>query len=516
MRILGFTTEWLGNKVRIDESSGESIESDNPLELFAFLAEPYEDDSPVLRVCWDLNDTFAPIFRLMGRELCGVLFKDKKVLCRPYSLFYIPDKVLTLKFIPVKCRQSFYNLSQYVPSDKPPEDALELEFRGRHIYETLNKMGFYSDTLTSPVRIFEKWVLDHLNIPSIEDIPKEAAEYAWRCGGRLWIEAIKIGYWDKAYDYDLASSFPLVARELIDIRHGKWVKSNQYKPDAYYGYCKGLVTINNNVAIHPIMYEDESGGLSCRTGAWATYLTKGDIDFIHRWGIGKFDISDGWWFIPDRVVKPIEIVVDRLLKWKEDEGLAGELAKRMSVGIYGKFGEEQGDAFGSHWNSVWFAEISTKVKLQVAEAIYKNGLQDNIIAIGVDGLLLNRPIWMGKQWKLAYTGKALVVSSGLVYLAGKKPKGLVFDDVMELIREHPGVGYYEKIVKRRVTLGDALASERFNELGTEKDMYSSIDLLAMERDRNFPKTPQTGRQLLKGHYKSKPFKVDNLVLRRIS
>lgn len=111
------------------------------------------------------------------------------------------------------------------------------------------------------------------------------------------------------------------------------------------------------------------------------------------------------------------------------------------------------------------------------------------------------------QWKLSSASPALVISSGLAYLANKKPKGLSLEEVLEMIREHPGQGYYEKKVMRTVTLGEALSSGKFEDLGKEKVMYSSIDLFGQKHDREFESLSQTGGQLLKGHYKSKPRRI---------
>ena len=111
-------------------------------------------------------------------------------------------------------------------------------------------------------------------------------------------------------------------------------------------------------------------------------------------------------------------------------------------------------------------------------------------------------------WRLSYAGSALVISSGLVFYSNKKPKGLGLEDVLELIKEHPRAGYYEKRLRRRVTLGDALSQDKFDKLGKEVDMVSSIDLVRLEHDRVFVKTPQTGQQLLNKHYGSKPVRIE--------
>jgi len=111
-------------------------------------------------------------------------------------------------------------------------------------------------------------------------------------------------------------------------------------------------------------------------------------------------------------------------------------------------------------------------------------------------------------WRLSYIGSALIVSSGLLFTRQTKPKGLTLSDILSMIKEHPRAGYYEKRLRRRVTLGDALSQDKFSELGKEVDMISSIDLIRLEHDRVFSKTPQTGQQLLSKRYNSKPVRVE--------
>jgi len=109
------------------------------------------------------------------------------------------------------------------------------------------------------------------------------------------------------------------------------------------------------------------------------------------------------------------------------------------------------------------------------------------------------------QWRLASITPVIIISSGLVYTSMTKPKGLTLADILEMIKEHPRAGYYEKRLRRRVTLGDALAQGKFNELGREVAMVSSIDLIRLEQhDRVFSKVPLTGQQLLSKRYSSRP------------
>jgi len=101
----------------------------------------------------------------------------------------------------------------------------------------------------------------------------------------------------------------------------------------------------------------------------------------------------------DTLPKPLAEPMDKLLAYKERTGLQSALAKRMSVGVYGKLLEERQDAFGPHFNPCWGAEISTQVRLKVAEKLYSSGIGpgDNegykhLLHISVDGFLLDCPI----------------------------------------------------------------------------------------------------------------------------
>ena len=175
-----------------------------------------------------------------------------------------------------------------------------------------------------------------------------------------------------AHDYDIISAFPSVARDLIDIRQCEWVKSSEYQPDAIYGYVRCEVTIYDWVMVSPILTHDEEGSLTSFTGTVEEYLTKGELDFIDKWEIGEYKILEGWWTIPlDRLLdRPLDSPLTKLLTYKQRTGLQSALAKRMSTGIYGKFGEERTNEFGPYFNPVWFCEISTQVRLQVAEYLY--------------------------------------------------------------------------------------------------------------------------------------------------
>ena len=123
------------------------------------------------------------------------------------------------------------------------------------------------------------------------------------------------------------------------------------------------------------------------------------------------------------------------------------------------------------------------------------------------GVTMTKVIAATGQWKLAYEGPALIVSSGLVYTNITKPKGLKLPEVLAMIKEHPNRNYYERTLRRRLTLGDALVQDRLEDIGKEMDFSVSINLINPSHDRDFKKLPQSGQQLLSRKYRSLPIKV---------
>jgi hypothetical protein len=525
MRIVAYKISNTENGVCIEESTGETITSKNIFELLDFICEPFqtkdeiEDEGvKILKVCWDLNASVAPLLSLLGRENCELLQKKHKIKLKEYQLFYIPDKIFCARFIPPQSRNGeliqldckLYDISQYYTEKEEPQTINDLLQLGKDLLKTLQKMYLKTTKLTSPVAIYEDAVLSKMNLPKIWDLPKPVAEYANECSRRLWIETYQIGFFKDAVSLDIVSSFPSAARDLIDIRQCEWIRSPKWQPKACYGYCRGKITIYDNVKVSPIMYRNKQGELLTPTGQWVTYLTKEEIEFINKWGIGEFEIYDAWWAIPtvEKLRQPLKLVLDNLLVYKSLGGLQSTIAKRISTGnFYGKFGQELDDEVGDYWNPVWFAEISTQIRLKVAEFIYENNIQDNIIHIGVDGIILDTIIpAQGNavgQWKLAGISDCLSISSGLVYMDDKKPKGLSLQDILSLIEEHPQKNIYTKTFKKVVTLGDALNS-KFEDLGKIRDTFSTINLITMQHDRVFNDLPLTGGQLMKNIYKSIP------------
>ena len=520
MRIVAYHITEQAGKVLITESTSEnghsndeeSVHSNNLTTLLSFLHEDYGE---CLKVVWNLDQSVSVLLKLFGIAVCRELKDTNRGHIAPFNFYYLRGKVFSCDHIPTRSRCNLYGLEQYFPELPEPEQVGEIQALGEKLTIELKKMGMAATKLTSPIAIYEGCVLSKLDLPKLKDIPPPAAEMAWRCTGHLWIESHILGYFDKAYGYDLSSAFPNMAKTLVDIRCGKWVHSADYRPLAIYGYVQAQITIYDWVVVHPVMREVDEGLLS-PVGTWEGYYTKSQLDFITCHKIGEYKIIDGHWFIPSEMKQPLREPMAALLKYKEGTELQHLLAKRMSTGIYGKMGEERAEEFGPYFNPCWFAEISTGATLQVGDFLYKHGIgpgdndgYKNLLHIGVDGIkcMEQLEIKEDRGWRFDYEGPVLIWSSGLVYTNTTRPQGLTLADILEMIAEHPKRSLYKKVLTRRMTLGDALAQYRLYDIGKPTGFSISLNLLTAAHDRDFPKLPETGGQLLQNQYRSNPRRV---------
>lgn len=510
MKIIAYVNRIEDSQVYLEESTGEKCRTTRLDWLLDFLLGSF--DGAHMKVCWNLDGFVAPLLRLLGKDACRELVdSDHKVFVRPYSLFYIPGKVFSVRR--GRYQATLYGIDQYFPDYEEPSEALTLGALADYLMAQLRRMGLQPQKLTSPVAIYEDSLLKHMDVPTIAEMPEnalECAKYAYNCCGRLWISNFKVGHWDTAFEYDIQSAFPAEAAELYSTRHCKYQKSKRYVKGAHWGFLRGRVTIWADVS--PIVYRMGNNWLVCPKGTWDTYLTLDEVRFIEKWDIGRFELRDGWFLTFTAPVKPLEVPMQKLFVYREVNETVRLLSKRMAVGVYGKFIEQHDDGSYGWWlNPMYAAQIGTRVRLRDAEFIYVHKLQDKLISVAVDSVLLDgyagKPKGSGMgAWRLSNACPVFVLSPGLVFYGDKHPKGFSYDLLRKLITLKPRAHTYEAWLPRRVTLGEALNS-RWGELGEMRRFRSAIDLHLLHQDRHFPRAPKTGEALVNRKYRSQAVKI---------
>lgn len=483
----------------------------------------------------DLDQFVAPIIKLLGMNIAESLYHKNRVTFRPFNLSYVHGK--KFQIIDIRSqgkRVSIYDLSQYFPKEDTSNLPLEIASdRALQVVKAVKGLNLPSRNFSSPVKLFEESYLSRMSLPVLSDIPDEVIGLSSKCAGKLWIQAYKLGYFENIKDYDMKGAFPNIMKDLIDIRRGYWTKVKDFADPlmkkAYYGYFKGKITIKDNAVIHPIMKNRNPNSKNTEdkswyspVGTWNDILTLEEILFIQRWRLGTFEPFSGWVFIPDKIIRPFRNTISNmLLKWKESsDPVVKTIAKRMSVGIYGKMLEKYEDRLGKYYNPVYGAEITSRCRLECANFIYRNKLINDLIHIYVDGVAYQdndskitklEAYSNDIQWQFEYEGKMLVLSSGLIYSADKKPKGLHLNEIIDLFEKNPKKGIYSVTKQRPITLKEAVQMNDLSKVGLVSDFKTEIDFYSMEHDRNFKPVPMCGKDIMRKTAHSKPFKASQAI-----
>lgn len=350
--------------------------------------------------------------------------------------------------------------------------------------------GVEPNNLVSPIRAYQKAVLEKMDLPTDDDIEVELGALAYGCCKGGWTEGFAKGQWEMVYDWDINSAYPWQAMQLIDIRNGVWEYSRGFAEDkaqeiGAMGFYNCVVDME--AGFHPILYIDGRDRSFTPTGIWKTCLTLDEIMFIRAWGLGQVRVIDGYSFVPRKGARhPLQGVIKKLYEYRQEHsGLESAIAKRIMVGIYGKFLEVlrvKEEKFGPLYNTVWAAQIETRTRLAVAKFALDNGIVP--LHIAVDGLVTDVELdrdsnnEIGK-WKLGVTGPALVIGSGAVAIQGKVGEGdfsLDYDWLRERIEVDGEGSRIEMQADSIVTVGKAVAQSKYDLIGTVEKGSRSVEL----------------------------------------
>ena len=441
------------------------------------------------------------------------------------NIFYLHNKYLAIKkgFGYNDPYVQFCDVSQYIPwhidKDYTKEYALhkaqEAYAIGSLVYNGLTELNLFPDNLTSPIRVFEKQVLNHIVLPTVDNLPEEAGKYAYYSTYGGWLESFFKGHYPETWDYDLSSAYPAELAALYDTRYGIWINTKEYQPDAVYGYMTGTADIS--APFHPILFKNKEMTYT-PNGSWNFQqeheycINKRTFDVINTYKLGTFTIDNAWWWLKRANVQPLKSIVDNLYYQKENEsGIRKQNIKRIMSGIWGKLLEVKGDSFGDHFNPVWGAEVEINTRLNVFEMCMKNGILP--LSIAVDGVLTDRPLNITGNgygsWKLSSHCPALVISSGIVAVKDKEHNhdfSLDYDWLMESIKTNPDRSEYDMSKTSPVTLENAINRNMLDRLGEIEIITRTIDIV-WEAKRFYEKKPKTGGELLQNRYSSDPWNI---------
>lgn len=458
-----------------------------------------------------------------------------------YRLGYYLGKVFTIDYGygASKGYAYFWNAKQYIDVHHDFDDTTDYaigrarvaQIIGNRILASYDSLGFTSQSLTSPIKAFEKSGL-YPDIATVDDIPEEVGEYAYGTIKGNWVECYKLGSWNMAYDYDINGAYASELAKLLEIRDGHWIHSKdipENRDTAPYGFAKGIISID--APFHPFIVN--RGDLShTPVGSWECYLTLQEIDFLRVNKLGKFDVESCWYwtngYTVEKVSKPFEAIVNKLWTTRQSQDviesleadLTLRLIKRILAGIWGKMlelrGTEDNMEFGDRFNPVYGAIVEANNRLKVAQVCLDNRIIP--LSVAVDGVVVDKPLKVASsnelgQWRLTHQGKCIIVSSGIIGVEGKgadEEFSISYDWLAEALGNKPEQSAYTMDKIAPVTLARALSTDGWDKLG---DLVKSTRTVYIggETKRCYVDEPRCGGDILSKVYNSSPWDISMLI-----
>jgi len=404
--------------------------------------------------------------------------------------------------------QPFYHMSDMLPEEV---DSVVVKAFADRLINALYDHNIPFQNLVSPGSLFQSLLVElGLIRNSVTDIPREALRAAMNCYHTNWIAAFVLGYCSKAYDYDITSAYPSQAMSLLSCspRVGRWIHSRTEQPEAAYGFTYSHVYIEPSVDLSPLLFRRRtiwtgthrwSPQLNC-WGEWLGYVTKEEIDLLRRTGIGKVEVLDGWWFVPEYEVYPFREAINKTLKFREaarGDKFLRNLYKLIGVASQGKLmscyyvdGELVSSAI---WNPVYATSITARNRIKVAEFCLSH--LDHVLHVAVDGVLLNAKVpFRGTvgDMSLSYEGESIVASDGEYYLPGRRP-GSYLPEVLSSFSDADG---YPRVARGWYSLLEGVETGRFDLVGLPRSFgWSKLSDL-QHAVRHFPVLPKKCKDLL--------------------
>ena len=495
------------------------ISKDIGCGLLAWLISDTPKENKLL---YDLDACVASLIKnTLSESQARELYENERVWVDGFKLTYFPTRFFAIDY--GKQFVNFGNMIRY-KSDVhySPDDTLEDKINkakeadaiAQSASEILGNLGLDKQKIISPVSALVDKYIKPLNIPTIDDVPEDAGELAYKTIKGNWLESYQLGYWDTAYDYDINMAYGSVLARLLDTRRGTWVEDKSMPDKAVYGFAEGTLEITS--PFHPCLLAVDDKHTFTPSGYRVDHLDKGTIDLIRKNKLGTFDIQKGWWWIPSETrppYQPLKGIVSHLYNIRfKSEGLKRAIIRQMVAGIWGRLIEIRKQELGELVNTVWASIVENGIKCQVTDTCLSAGIMP--LQVAVDGVITETPLPVKDTldiggWRLSHKGKCIIASSGIVGFEGKEGAeefALKYEWLESQLRENPKQTEYTMIKYSPVTLAKAMQNKNFNKLGALEKSERKI-IIGRDYKRLWKSYPQNGGDLLNNKYVSSPIDV---------
>lgn len=192
-------------------------------------------------------------------------------------------------------------------------------------------------------------------------------------------------------------------------------------------------------------------------------------------------------------------------------GRGGRYEFTGNSALWGRTLELRGEDYGPNFNPVYGALVEARTRIAVAKFVFDNKVDP--IHVAVDGVLCGSRVKVPEDggmgtWKVAHTGGAIVVSSGVAAVKGKEGAedfSIKYEWLRKRLADQPGATEYEMKKMSVVTLAKALNAD-FAKLGELEEITKAIRI-GGDGKRLYWEEPVTGGDLMANVYDSEPVDV---------
>lgn len=468
-----------------------------PKDVQTFLEE--KDESLVFVVDRELES----ILKWLGEDLCRELLEGYGVVMDKVQLFYHGS--LSTRIAGGRRLRRVYRLKPFYPSAMLPDeyDCIVAQQLGERLVNTLLKQDV-------PLRLASYGSL--LGEVYSGSVPEAVQNIAYNCYHGGWVEMFKLGRFDTAYDYDIASAYPSEAARLVGMR-GSWYQSSHWIQGAEYGFCYARIHMDINLPMSPLMFRLTSRMANNHpyrvvrnpVGIWEGWITKDEIEFVVSNYLGDVEIAEGWWFEPSNHDRPFARLVTQLYSLRKQGRESGDLlvaniGKLKAAALQGRFMQSyvaRGQrVVGPAFNPVYAATITGRVRCKVAQVVMDN--YEDVLGVMVDGVLSRKPLGLRQGWHLDHIGECVVANHGDYWIEGRLTKR----DLRRDLEDYRWHLQYPLRGARRVSLAESLRSSMFEMAGRNSSpVFSRVSRVGKRFWGTYPKVCN---DLLTGVFESYP------------
>jgi hypothetical protein len=408
-------------------------------------------------------------------------------------------------------------------------DAALVEELYQHSKRAMNAAGVNFDKPISCASV----AVQKFSKAMAHDVPREinnAFEKTYR-GGR--IECLRVGYFPKAYLYDIHSAYPSVMAQL-PATVGQWLPiDGEPRPDALYGALQVRLSVPRDYYRCPVPVKGETQ-LMYPYGSWGQWVDLETYRVLEKEGLVQ-KIKRGFQLVASEGIKRPFAALAEMYQERQRQPSQTWALKIIMNALYGKVAERIGKWFpsvlvnreaeawrGNFWtrreqwtkrtNFVYASAITAGIRLRM----YREIPPEDTIFYATDGVMLMKPITQALdvgpglgQWSEPETVTDLVVVGSGVYTykdaegkAHTKMRGFeVGLDLYELLDRRRRVLTLQ--VRRNWTLAQAIRQRKYSMFNELVDVPRYLDV-CFDRKRIWERD-RTGRDLLKDNFTSRPW-----------